>query len=391
MKKVLPVVLLVLLLVPSIVDAAWWNPFSWKIFRTQKEQIRVKETRQNYVPVLATSTPENIVSTTSVSGTTFSDELRKLKEELETEKKRRESLEKKIETKANRQDSLKQSESVRVVIQTPVSATAEKVVLGGKEIYDLVSPSVLLIKTPTGGGTGFVVADGKYTITNAHVVESYPTVLLRDKDGLYFEGVVFGKDTDEDIALVFNNHRNLPAVKTNSSLEASKSGEEIYALGFPLDREGDVTFTKGVISAQRSDYFGKDYIQIDAPIHPGNSGGPLVNGRGEVIGVNTAGKTAISYNQSIDGKKIGGIGIGWALPISKVVNLIPKLSNYGNNRIEKFPPGITLSIKRSVDIKVQLNSNLSCTQLDIKEDVEICELYKNFQSDYKWTVIDDLK
>ncbi|MBU3670821.1 MAG: trypsin-like serine protease [Polynucleobacter sp.] len=391
MSRLVLTILIGLIFLPSSVNAAWWNPFSWNIFRIKKDEAKVINRDMQQVVVPATSTPITAAESIVEEDLPFSKELKKLKEDLSVEKKRRETLEKQMMVTKNQQNTPKQPESAGAVFQASSASQVRKNDLSGKDIYEAVSPSVLLIKTPTGTGTGFVVADGKYTITNAHVVKDHATVFLRDKDGLYFEGVVFGKDMEADIALIFNNHRKLTPVKTDSSFEASKSGSEIYTLGFPLNMEGDVTFTKGIVSAKRSDYGGKDYIQIDAPIHPGNSGGPLVNSGGEVIGVNTAGKSAWSYDLS-DGDRIGGTGIGWSLPIGEVLNLIPKLSNYGNNRIEKFPLGSTLSINRSTDIKIQFNGHLVCELLDVKrEDFEVCELYRNFRGDYKWIIVDDLK
>ncbi|HWN93657.1 MAG TPA: trypsin-like peptidase domain-containing protein [Methylomirabilota bacterium] len=154
-------------------------------------------------------------------------------------------------------------------------------------------------KTPefNGQGSGVIVRDDGYILTNFHVVEDSEKILVRLRDGRKFEATVTGRDEQSDLAVIKINATNLAAAKFADSA-AVRVGEFAVAIGAPFELDYSVTF--GHVSAKgRSRVvpsFGinsqgatmdQDFIQTDASINPGNSGGPLVNLYGEVIGINT--------------------------------------------------------------------------------------------------------
>jgi len=174
-------------------------------------------------------------------------------------------------------------------------------------------------------GSGFVI-DGKegLIVTNVHVIEGADEIVANFADGskLKVEKVV-GRDPKTDIALLkVTPKRPLPAVKFGSS-ESIKVGDWVMAIGNPFGLGGSVTI--GIISAKARDINSgpyDDYLQTDAAINKGNSGGPLFNMDGDVVGVNTA----------IISPTGGSIGIGFAVPADTVVNIIDQFKQYGEVR-----------------------------------------------------------
>jgi S1-C subfamily serine protease len=143
-----------------------------------------------------------------------------------------------------------------------------------------------------GVGSGVTIAPDGLVLTNAHVVEGARDVRLQDAEGRAMEARVLGRDGDTDLALLrAGSARDLPSAVLGDS-KVLKRGQLVVAIGNPLGFES--TVTAGVISAlgrslrARSGRLIEDVIQTDAALNPGNSGGPLVSSRGEVIGINTA-------------------------------------------------------------------------------------------------------
>ncbi len=171
-------------------------------------------------------------------------------------------------------------------------------------------------------GSGVVIDSKGLILTNHHVVTGHEngviTITLSDENE--FEGKVVGTDEKTDIALVrIDAGYELPAAPLGDSDEL-EIGEGVLAIGNPfgLDR----TVTSGIVSAKGRRIGAGPYdnfIQTDASINPGNSGGPLINHRGEVVGVNTA----------IYSRGGGNVGIGFAIPINLVKELLPQLRNDG--------------------------------------------------------------
>ncbi len=170
-------------------------------------------------------------------------------------------------------------------------------------------------------GSGFIISEDGYILTNNHVVEGADKIKVRLSNEKEYEGRVVGKDSKTDIALIKveadDNH--LPTVKLGDS-DSLEVGEWVMAIGNPFGLEHTVTV--GVVSAKgRVIGMGPydNFIQTDASINPGNSGGPLINTKGEVIGINT----------SIFTPSGGNVGIGFAIPINMAKEIIPQLKEKG--------------------------------------------------------------
>ncbi len=177
-----------------------------------------------------------------------------------------------------------------------------------------ISPAVVSISRSGGSGSGVVVRSDGIVLTNAHVVGNARAVEVRLADGRTIPGQVLGRDPSIDIAVVRVNAQDLPAAPVGDS-DALVAGQTAIAIGNPLGL--DRTITTGVVSAvNRSPRgFGLDgLIQTDAAISPGNSGGPLLDSRGRLIGINTAVIVAP-----------GAEGLGFAIPINLAQDAIEQI------------------------------------------------------------------
>lgn len=166
-------------------------------------------------------------------------------------------------------------------------------------------------------GSGFIIDEQGYILTNNHVIEKADKIKVRLSNEEEFDGEVIGRDPKTDIALIkIESAKSLQPVKLGDS-NGLQVGEWIIAIGNPFGLEH--TVTAGIVSA-KGRVIGSgpydDFIQTDASINPGNSGGPLINMRGEVIGINTA-------------IVAGGQGIGFAIPINMVKQILPQLKEKG--------------------------------------------------------------
>ena len=175
-------------------------------------------------------------------------------------------------------------------------------------------------------GSGFVLTEDGYVVTNHHVVDGTSGVTVTMHDGKEYEAKVVGSDKTNDVALLkIEEDVKLPAVKVGSS-DALSVGDPVVAIGNPLG-ELTSTLTVGYVSAKERDVTTDgttiNMIQTDAAINSGNSGGPLFNLSGEVVGITTA---KYSGNSS-SGASIEGIG--FAIPIDDVMPLVNDLMNYG--------------------------------------------------------------
>ncbi|MBU4562463.1 trypsin-like peptidase domain-containing protein, partial [bacterium] len=174
-----------------------------------------------------------------------------------------------------------------------------------------------------GTGSGFIINQEGYVLTNEHVVRKADKIKVTLSDGREFDGEVIGSDVTSDMAIVKIKADHLPLVALGDS-DKLRVGEIVIAIGNPYGLQQTVTM--GVVSAKgRSIPTGiegrvyKDFIQTDAAINPGNSGGPLLNTKGEVVGINTA---IIPYAQ----------GIGFAIPINAAKKNIDDLITLGKVR-----------------------------------------------------------
>jgi len=179
-------------------------------------------------------------------------------------------------------------------------------------------------QTTVAAGTGFIISKGGLILTNNHVIEDATKIevsLFGEEDDQTYPAKLIGKDALTDVALIqmtsMPNHP-LPEAKFGDSAQMA-AGDWLMAIGNPFNQGWTVTV--GVVSAMSrpftTDGRTNEMIQTDAAINPGNSGGPLLNLRGEVIGINTMIFT--------NGRAEGNIGIGFAVPINTVRDLLPQL------------------------------------------------------------------
>lgn len=181
-----------------------------------------------------------------------------------------------------------------------------------------------------GLGSGYIISSDGYIVTNDHVAGNATKITVTLTDGRSFDAKVIGSDNASDICLLKIDGNDLPYVSLGNSDEII-IGEWVIALGNPFglfDLNDKPTVTVGVISAtgMNLDAINNRYylnmIQTDASINGGNSGGPLVNSEGQVIGMNTLIFTA--------GGNTGNIGLGFAIPINKVRRIVEELKEKGS-------------------------------------------------------------
>ena len=240
-------------------------------------------------------------------------------------------------------------------------------------IYDRYNSAVVNISTEVIGynwlfepipregssGSGAVISEDGYILTNTHVVAKAYKVYVTLSDGDSYEGTIVGRDPENDLAVlkIDAEGKKLTVIPFGSSA-ALEVGQKVLAIGNPFGY--DRTLTQGIISGVSRPVRGgnnliiKDMIQTDASINPGNSGGPLLNSAGELIGINT-----IIYSPSG-----GSVGIGFAVPVDTARRVIPDLIRYGK-------------VKRGwIDIvPVQINSRIAhYAQLPVSSGILISEI-----------------
>jgi serine protease Do len=189
-----------------------------------------------------------------------------------------------------------------------------------------------------GGGTGFIVSEDGYILTNFHVIAGADRIVVTLRDKRTYESAVVGADPTTDVAVIRIDAAGLPALALGDS-DAARVGEWVLAVGNPGFADAstlDFTVTSGIISAKgrplnilgaeladadpgAASYAIEDFIQTDAVINPGNSGGPLVDLRGTVIGINTAIASSTGYSQ----------GYGFAIPSNLAQRVMGDLIAYG--------------------------------------------------------------
>ncbi len=175
---------------------------------------------------------------------------------------------------------------------------------------------------PNALGSGFVISEDGYIVTNNHVIESADEIMVEFRGGFELPAVIVGTDPNTDIALLkVEPEEALPFVPFGDS-DLMRVGDWVMAVGNPLGQGFSVS--AGIVSARERSLSGSfdDFIQTDAAINRGNSGGPLFNMQGEVVGVNTA---ILSPNG-------GSIGIGFSMSSNVVTNVVDQLQEFGETR-----------------------------------------------------------
>lgn len=191
----------------------------------------------------------------------------------------------------------------------------------GVSTKSLVRDQFFNVKEQEGLGSGFIINEEGYVVTNYHVINGAQEVKVIFSDGKEVNAKVINYDPERDIAVIkITDDVKMPGIAELGDSSTVKAGEEVIAIGNPLGKEFSSTVTKGIVSSPNRKMKTEngnvlDYIQTDAAINPGNSGGPLINSKGEVIGINTA-------------KKVGEDieGIGFAIPINEVKTRLGSLS-----------------------------------------------------------------
>ena len=175
----------------------------------------------------------------------------------------------------------------------------------------------------SGVGSGFIIDADGYVVTNDHVIEGAETIEVTLNDGRRYEATVIGTDAKTDLALLkIEADGPLPFVSFGDT-DATRIGDLVIAVGNPFGLGG--TVTAGIVSARGRDLGAgpfDDYLQVDASINQGNSGGPLFNIKGEVIGVNSA----------IFSPNGGSVGIGFAIPASLAKPVVTQIEDHGEVR-----------------------------------------------------------
>ena len=214
--------------------------------------------------------------------------------------------------------------------QTPGSAsatTATTAIVGLPDMIERVVPSVVQIRARSqrggGVGSGVVVDHSGHIVTNDHVVHGAVTIVVELHDGTVVAAELIGSDPSNDLAVIRANipaDATVPAVFGDSDIV--RVGEPVFAIGNPFDL--DFTVTSGIVSGidrESHQHLGgrpvRGVIQIDAAVNPGNSGGPLFNAAGEVIGITTAVENPAGQSFFI--------GIGYAVPSNTVLRYVPEM------------------------------------------------------------------
>ena len=171
-------------------------------------------------------------------------------------------------------------------------------------------------------GSGFIVSADGYILTNAHVVEDADEATVRLTDQREFKAKVVGTDKRSDIALLKIPAKDLPVVNIGDSSKLDV-GEWVVAIGSPFGFNNSVS--QGIVSAKGRNLPGEDivpFIQTDVPVNPGNSGGPLFNMNGEVVGINS----------QIYSRSGGYMGLSFAIPINLAMKVKDELLKHGKVR-----------------------------------------------------------
>lgn len=194
---------------------------------------------------------------------------------------------------------------------------------GFADIVERGIPAVVEVTVGQGGGTGFVISDAGHIVTNHHVIEGGREIAVRLASGRTYTALVVGSDPKTDIAVLrIDVEEPVESLRFGDS-DRARVGDWVIAIGNPFGFGGSVSV--GVISGRSRDIREgpyDDYIQTDAAINFGNSGGPLLNVEGEVIGVNT-----ILFSPTG-----GSVGIGLAVPSAIVEEVVHQLIRFGETR-----------------------------------------------------------
>ncbi len=205
-----------------------------------------------------------------------------------------------------------------------VNISSSQSVRGGAATGELETLRKKFGRQPVSLGSGFIVDPKGIVVTNNHVIDNADQITVTLNDGREFKANVRGRDRETDLAVleIQTSGERFPAVKWGD-VDKAPVGVDVIAIGNPFGLGGSVT--KGIVSARNRDINSglyDDYIQTDASINRGNSGGPLFDLQGNVIGVNTA----------IFSQTGGSVGVGFAIPADLAETVVEQLLEYGETR-----------------------------------------------------------
>ena len=250
-------------------------------------------------------------------------------------------------------------------------------------IWSLLFPDRVFKQLVKSLGSGFIISSDGFVLTNSHVIEDAEEVVVTLSDGTDHQAEIVGVDRTSDIALLKLEGKDFPFLEFGDSDDIIIA-EWVIALGNPFglfDISKKPTATVGVVSGldldfgqQESGRVYQDMIQTDASINSGNSGGPLLNAVGEVIGINTFIFTGSRFSE-------GSIGIGFAIPINRAISVYKELKKYG--RVDR-------SFWTGMDVR-DLN-RLVAKHFDLKTEkgVLITDVDKNSPADKAGLMIGDI-
>ena len=217
----------------------------------------------------------------------------------------------------------------------PATFDTESEALSATEAYNKVAPTAVVVSTKSvtqgyfmhtqeveGIGSGFIINEEGYILTNYHVIQGAQEISVTLSNDVTTTAQVVNYDENQDVAMIkiTDESVEIPATVELGDSDALQPGEEVIAIGTPLSTELSSTVTKGIISATSRSVAVEsgvtmNLIQTDAAINAGNSGGPLVNTKGEVVGINSS---------KISGEAVEGIG--FSIPINDIKDKIESLS-----------------------------------------------------------------
>lgn len=229
-------------------------------------------------------------------------------------------------------DNLTQTKTINV---NPSKFDTKSEALSATEAYNKVAPAAVVVSTKSvtqgyfmhtqeveGIGSGFIINEEGYILTNYHVIQGAQEISVTLSNDVTTTAQVVNYDENQDVAMIKITDENveIPATVELGDSDALQPGEEVIAIGTPLSTELSSTVTKGIISATSRSVAVEsgvtmNLIQTDSAINAGNSGGPLVNTKGEVVGINSS---------KISGEAVEGIG--FSIPINDIKDKIESLS-----------------------------------------------------------------
>ena len=229
-------------------------------------------------------------------------------------------------------DNLTQTKTINV---NPSKFDTKSEALSATEAYNKVAPAAVVVSTKSvtqgyfmhtqeveGIGSGFIINEEGYILTNYHVIQGAQEISVTLSNDVTTTAQVVNYDENQDVAMIkiTDESVEIPATVELGDSDALQPGEEVIAIGTPLSTELSSTVTKGIISATSRSVAVEsgvtmNLIQTDAAINAGNSGGPLVNTKGEVVGINSS---------KISGEAVEGIG--FSIPINDIKDKIESLS-----------------------------------------------------------------